>query len=376
MIYPLLPALITALGGGAISLGLLDGISDAISAGAKLWAGRLADRVRLRRGLVIAGYAIATAARPIIGVAGHAWQVIVLRATDRIGKGIRTPPRDAVIADATSREIRGRAFGFHRSMDHAGAVVGPLVAWALIQRGRMEPASVIRWSVVPGVVAVAVVWFAMRQAGIEKGEEAKGSPSPAEGPALVGPDQQRASIVFYLIVLFSLFRFPETLLLLRLHDAGLSVGLTPLVWSALHVVRTSTSYGAGRITDRLGTARTMVWGWTVYAAVCAGLASTLSAAASVGWFLVFGLVAALTEPAERAFVANLRSSAGTGRRYGVYHASVGVAALAGGLGFGFLYSRFSGTGALAVSAVGAGLLILSGAALLGWTMGSRKGNGE
>jgi hypothetical protein len=257
-------------------------------------------------------------------------------------------------------------------MDHAGAVVGPLLAWALIQRGQMQPASVIRWSVIPGLVAVVVVWLAMRQAGIGRREEATDSASPATGPTLAGPDQERSSIVFYLIVLFGLLRFPETLLLLRLHDVGLSVAMTPLVWSALHVVRTSTSYGAGRMADRLGTARTMVWGWAIYAAVCERLSSSHSAAASVGWFLVFGLVAALTEPAERAFVANLRSRAGTGSRFGVYHASVGGAALAAGLGFGFLYSRVSGEGALAASAVGTGLLILSTVGLMGWTLRTRE----
>src|SRR6185503_16011171 len=171
MIYPLLPALMTALGGGAISLGLLDGVSDAISAGAKLVAGKLADRVPLRRALVIAGYGAAAVVRPVIGIAGSAWQVIALRATDRVGKGVRSPARDAVIADATPAEIRGKAFGFHRSMDHAGAVIGPIVGWALISQAGMQPTQVIQWSVVPGIIAVLAVLWAMKKAGEGKTAE-------------------------------------------------------------------------------------------------------------------------------------------------------------------------------------------------------------
>src|SRR6185436_9082050 len=132
MIYPLIPAFITSLGGSAISLGLFDGISEALAAAAKLWSGFLADRPRLRRPMILAGYGIAALTRPVIGATTAAWQMITLRATDRIGKGIRTPPRDAVIADAVPADTRGRAFGFHRTMDHAGAVVGPLVAWLLL----------------------------------------------------------------------------------------------------------------------------------------------------------------------------------------------------------------------------------------------------
>jgi predicted MFS family arabinose efflux permease len=265
-------------------------------------------------------------------------------------------------------------------MDHAGAVIGPLVAWALINWGRMQPAQVIRWSVVPGIVAVIVAWFAMKQAGESggKGKREKGKvDAPPAGPLLVGPDQQRSSIIFYLIVLFWLLKFPETLLLLRLQDVGLPVAATPLVWAALHVVRTSASYSGGRLTDRLGAGRTMFWGWVAYAAICLGLASVETATGAVIWFLVFGVVAALTEPPERAFVANLKSRAGTGSRFGVYHAAVGIAALAGGVLFGVVYSRFSGPAALAASAGGTVLLLLSGVAMFGWTLkDGERGKGK
>ncbi|MEE8191431.1 MAG: MFS transporter, partial [Gemmatimonadales bacterium] len=152
MVYPLLPALVTAqLGGSALALGALDGIADAVAAVVKLVSGWLAEQRRRRRPLVVGGYAVATAVRPLMGLAGAAWQVIALRAVDRLGKGVRNPPRDAAIADASPGEMRGRAFGFHRAMDHAGAMLGPLVAWALIAGAGATPADVFVWSVVPGV---------------------------------------------------------------------------------------------------------------------------------------------------------------------------------------------------------------------------------
>ena len=356
MIYPLIPALITrTLGGGAVSLGLFDGISEAVASLAKLWAGWLADHPRWRRPLVVGGYLIAAVTRPVIGATTAAWQVIALRATDRVGKGIRNPPRDAVIADATLPAMHGRAFGFHRAMDHAGAVLGPLLAWVLLAGAQLTPDGVILWSVAPGLVAVVVAVWAMRSVSGEReavsGPSVRAAPQPGQG----APGRSAAT-VFMLIVGFAFVRFPETLLLLRLQDVGVPVALVPLVWAALHVVRTSLSYGGGKWSDRVGPGRAMVAGWLIYAAVCVGLATSTAAVGAVGWFLVFGFVAVLTESPERAFVAGFVRGGGTGSRFGVYHASVGVAALLGGLVWGLFYSRVGGPWALGLSAVGGAAL--------------------
>jgi len=353
MIYPLIPALVTrTLGGGAISLGLFDGISEAVASLAKLWAGWLADHPRWRRPLVIGGYLVAAVTRPVIGATSAAWQVIALRATDRIGKGIRTPPRDAVIADATAPAMRGRAFGFHRAMDHAGAVVGPLLAWLLLSVAGLTPDGVILWSVAPGVIAVGVAAWALRSAGTGRRDAGNVGSVPGPDPVTAGR-LQSPRLVFALVVLFSFARFPETLLLLRLQDLRLPVALVPLVWAGLHVVRTVGSYPGGKLADGFGPRRVMMGGWVLYALVCVGLATAPTAAAGVGWFLVFGFVAALTESPERAFVAALAGAGATGRGFGVYHASVGVAVLLGGLLFGMLYARLGGPTALSVSAAGA-----------------------
>ena len=356
MIYPLIPALVTrTLGGGAVSLGLFDGISELTASLAKLWAGWLADHPRWRRPLVVGGYLVAAVTRPVIGATSAAWQVIALRATDRIGKGIRTPPRDAVIADATAPAMRGRAFGFHRAMDHSGAVVGPLLAWVLLSVAGLTPDGVILWSVVPGVIAVGVAAWALRSAG--NGQREARDSEPVTAADSIAPDRPRSPLfVFSLVVWFSFARFPETLLLLRLQDLRLSVALVPLVWAALHVIRTAGSYPGGKLADAFGPRRVMLGGWVLYALVCLGLATAPNALAGVGWFLVFGFVAALTESPERAFVAAVARNGKTGSGFGVYHAGVGIAALAGGLVFGTAYARMGGPMALGLSAGTAGVL--------------------
>jgi MFS family permease len=343
MVYPLLPALITArLGGTAVALGALDGVAEGVSAVAKLVSGRLADRPGHRRVLVVVGYALAAVARPAMGVAVAAWQVVGLRGTDRLGKGVRSPARDTVIADSTERASRGRAFGFHRGMDHAGAVVGPLVAWVLIAQGGLQPDRVIVWSVVPGVLAVAVVAWAMsrvRSGSIPTDARTDAAVSRAGG----------SRFVFGLVVAFAFARMPETLMLLRLQDVGMSVALVPLVWSALHVVRAAASYPGGWLSDRIGPRATMALGWMVYAFVCAGLALSDDPLTAAAWFAVFGLVAGATEGPERAFVAGAGAGGRRGSRFGVYHASVGVAALPGSLLLGGVYEMVQGPAALGAS---------------------------
>src|SRR6266581_4589956 len=180
MIYPLLPAFVTGvLGAGPQALGALDGAAEFV----KLGSGRLADRPARRGPLVVVGYFIAVVVRPIIAFTGAAWQVIGLRVVDRLGKGLRTPPRDALIADVTPAELRGRAFGLQRGMDHAGAVLGPLVAWYLLASQRADVRAVIGWSLAPGVLVLMLAIWAVRDGGGRGGTRRDGErvvvPSPS-----------------------------------------------------------------------------------------------------------------------------------------------------------------------------------------------------
>ncbi|MBA3445828.1 MAG: MFS transporter [Gemmatimonadales bacterium] len=357
MVYPLLPALVTrTLGGGPLLLGLLDGAAELTSSLVKWISGQLADRPGWRRPLILWGYAIAVLVRPLIAGAGSALQVVGLRVVDRIGKGIRTPPRDALIAEITPVRLRGRAYGFHRGADHFGAVLGSLAAWYLLTRGA-DVRSVIGWSIAPGIVAFVMLTVVLR--GVTSHE------SRVTGEEHVGTRDSRLtthdSSTFWPPVLaltaLTFFRLPETLLILRLQDRGVAISAIPLVWAGLHVVRSASSYPGGWLSDRLGPRRIVAAGGLLFAAVAFAFGAELSPAQAIALFLLLGLVAGLMESGERAVVARL-APVRTGRGFGSYHALVGAAALPAGLVFGALYQSGSGRTALWASAAGMSVAVI------------------
>ena len=367
MVYPLLPAFVTrTLGGGPLVLGALDGASELTSSLLKWLSGRLADRPGWRRPLILVGYATAVLVRPLIAVASAAWQVVGFRIIDRLGKGIRTPPRDALIAEVTDPELRGRSFGFHRGADHFGAVLGSLAAWWLLERGA-DVRSVIQWSVVPGVVAFVVLAVVLKERNREPGTSNQTgnhesasvvrSTAVSSGSRLPVPGSASFWLPITALTTLTLFRLPETLLILRIQDLGVSVAAVPLIWAGLHVVRSASSYPGGRLADRQGAARVVAAGGLLFAAVAFALGLPIAPAAAVALFLVFGLVAGLTESGERSLVARL-APVRTGRAFGAYHALTGFAALPAGLFFGALYQSLSARTALWASSAGMLLAVL------------------
>jgi MFS family permease len=354
MVYPLLPAFVTTvLGGGALALGTLDGAADAAAAFVKLYAGRLADRPERRGPLIVGGYFLAAAMRPVIAVTAAAWQVIALRVVDRLGKGLRTPPRDALIGDVTPPELAGRAFGLQRGLDHVGAVVGPLVAWWMLTSGA-DVRKVILASIVPGVLVLVLATWAVKDAGSRRK-----TPEVAEGQPLTPSGVLRRPAASVLaITAFYLLRMPETLIILHAQRLGIAVALVPLLWAAVHVIKASTSFVGGALSDRIGPSRTMWIGWISYVALAAGMAFASGPAAAWVLFLALGIVAGLTESPERALVSAAAGSR-RGSGFGVYHALTGAAALVGGLSLGAVFQRVDGATAFFVSAAGAlGLVIL------------------
>jgi MFS family permease len=355
MVYPLLPALVTrTLGGGALVLGLLDGAAELTSSVVKWVSGRLADRPGWRRPLILWGYATAVLVRPMISVASSGGQVVGFRVIDRLGKGLRTPPRDALIAQITPPPLRGRAFGFHRGADHLGAVLGSLTAWFLLSRGA-DVRSVIGWSALPGVLAFVVLAVVLKggrtdgrsggQAFGSSGQSVRQSASPpVHPPARFWPPVLALTALTF-------FRLPETLLILRLQDRGVAVAAVPLVWAGLHVVRSVSSYPGGWLSDRWGPRRLVAAGGLLFSVAAFALGAALDPAEAVAVFLGLGIVAGLTESGERAVVARL-APVRTGRGFGSYHALVGAAALPAGLAFGALYQSGGGPTALWGSAVG------------------------
>ncbi len=367
MIYPLLPAFVTGvLGGGAQALGALDGAAEFAAAVVKLGAGRLADRTSRRGPLIVLGYLIAVVVRPVIAVTGAAWQVIGLRVVDRLGKGLRTPPRDALIADATPADLVGRAFGLQRGMDHAGAVLGPIVAWWLLASGSAGLRTVIGASIVPGVLVLLVATWAVRGGAATGGKGRQQAASASESMPPAAALYRPLPPALLAISFFYLLRMPDTLIILRSQQLGVPVAVVPLLWAAVHVVRSTSSFVGGATSDRLGPGQTMWLGWLAYAILAVGMARAGTAVAAWGWFLAFGLVAGLTESPERALVARL-AGAHQGSGFGVYHGVTGFAALVGGVALGAVFQRYGASAAFVASGMGGLVLVVA------WSVLERAG---
>ena len=344
MIYPLLPLFLSrVLGASPMSLGVIEGVAEAANSALKIISGWLTDRWRTPKRLVLTGYGLSSAVRPLIALV-TAWpQVLVLRFTDRLGKGIRSAPRDAMLAGYAPDHLRGRVYGFHRAMDHAGAVVGPLIASTFLLFYPGEYRALFALTIVPGVIVVLLILRLPRD---------ERSPSPAAanvtsrndvpvqasaGRVLTAPFV-KAMIV---ILVFTLGNASDAFLLLRLGDVGIAPFWIPLLWSALHVVKVMTSLAGGALSDRLGRRTPIALGWIVYAIVYAGFALFDTPALVIALFLFYGTYFGLTEGVEKAWVADMAPADKRGTAFGIYNAVLGAGSLAASLLFGWIWTRVS-----------------------------------
>jgi MFS family permease len=356
MIYPLLPAFVTrVLGAGPALLGVIEGVAETTASLLKLASGWASDRLPRRKPLVVLGYGLSSLARPLIGLATAPWHVLAIRFADRVGKGTRGAPRDALLADVTPVGQRGRAYGFQRAMDHAGAVVGPLLAATLLSLG-IDLRVVFLLSAIPAGACLVVLVSAVREdvGGVRPG-----------GAASAGRASTSAAFRRYLglLALFTLGNSSDAFLLLRAQEAGVALGAVPLLWSFHHVVKSATSTWAGAFSDRLGRRSAIVSGWGVYALAYAGFAVASSPLAPWALFALYGLYHAATEGPERALVADLAGPEARGRAFGLYHAVTGVMLLPGNLLTGWLWQAHGapaalGLGALCALTAALGLLAL------------------
>jgi len=368
MIYPLLPLfLTTTLGASASFIGAIEGAAESTASLVKLGSGWWSDKMRRRKPFVVAGYAVASAVRPLIGLAQSASQVLLLRVTDRIGKGIRSAPRDAMIAESVDPAIRGRAYGFHRALDHAGAVAGPVVAFLLLRELGLSLRTVFLLAAIPAAIAVVVVIVAVR-------EPRPAAPAPAPVAAAAPPRlHRRFDRTFWTflgaVLLFTLGNSTDAFLLLRATDLGVPVSWIPLLWAYLHVVKSATATIGGSLSDRFGRKPLLVSGWLLYAAVY--IAFAVATAAWHVWALLgaYGLFYSLTEGTERALVADLVPAADRGSAFGWFHLAIGLGALPASLLFGVLWDRF---GAGTAFITGAGLALAATLALLPVSVSNKR----
>jgi MFS family permease len=368
MIYPLLPLFLnTTLGAGALAIGAIEGAAETVAALLKLVSGWWSDRVARRKPLVLLGYGLASVVRPLIGLAQSATQVLGLRLVDRIGKGIRGAPRDALIADAVDPSQRGRAYGFHRAGDHAGAVVGPLAAFALLGWFGFSLRTVFLLAAVPAALAVITLVVGVREA-----------PRAVRGPARP-PDLRRAGLgrTFwgYLAVLlvFTLGNSTDAFLLLRAADLGVPAALVPVLWAMLHVVKSASSTPGGTLSDRLGRRPLIVGGWIVFALVYLGFALATEAWHAWALFAAYGVFFGLTEGTEKALVADLVRPEVRGAAFGWYNLAIGIGALPASLLFGAIWEM---VGPAAAFLSGAALAVTASLGLLALRVPVRSGFNE
>ncbi len=347
MVVPLIPLLLaTVLAAGPVALGIIEGAADAVSNLLKLWAGRRSDQSGHRRKpYVIAGYLLSNIARPLIAVSGSWLTVLGIRVTDRIGKGIRTAPRDALVADSVRDDHVGHAFGFTRALDHAGAVLGALAAAAIVYFGTERLDMVIALSAIPGIATVALIVFGIQET--PRTTVTTAAPTPLSWSTL-SPGTHA-----YLLAVgaFTLGKIPETFLLLRGHQLGMSTVELLLFWAAMHVVKVAIAEQAGRHTDRVGRRPFIVTGWMLYAVTLFALAFVTKPTMLWAWGLALGFYFGLTEGAERALVRDLAVPAERGTAYGWFHMIVGLAAIPAGLLLGGLWSLYGVTTAFLVSSI-------------------------
>jgi MFS family permease len=345
-VYPLLPLFLTqVLGASPMSLGVIEGAAEAANSALKIVSGWLADRWRSQKKLVLLGYGIASAVRPLIGFA-TAWpQVLAIRFADRLGKGIRGAPRDAMLADFAPANARGRVFGFHRAMDHAGAVTGPLLATAFLYFYPGNYRTLFLLTIIPGII---VMLFILRvpergrtlvRPGTDGGQTPVENLQPSEGQ--LWQLGQRFYLAMGVILLFSLGNASDAFLLLRLSDLGVKAVWIPLLWSALHVVKVVSSLVGGALSDRFGRRGLIALGWLWYALVYAAFGHFDSPATVIAIFLSYGLYFGLTEGNEKAWVADMAPVYARGTAFGIYNAALGVGTLAASLIFGAIWTRVS-----------------------------------
>ena len=355
MAYWVLPAFLVSLGAGPAQLGLIEGIAESVASLAKLFSGYLTDRIDRRKPLVIAGYLVANAVKPVLAVVTSWWQVLPIRFTDRLAKGVRGAPRDVMVAESVGPKRLGSAYGLIQSMDSAGAIAGPLLALVLL--GRFGIRSVFWAAAVPGLLCVVVAVFGIRET-VRRANRKKSDERPLAslfaGPKLPGSFY----FVFVAVTLFSLGNSSDMFLVMRAQDIGIPIKLAPVLGLVFNLTYTLGSWPAGWFSDRFSRRWIAASGYLIFAAVYFVFGRAPSAMAIWISMAVYGLYNALTQPVLKALVVEAVGEDVRGRALGVYFFATSVASLAASLIAGELWKHygagvpfyFSG-GIAAVSAV-------------------------
>jgi MFS family permease len=367
MIFNLVPLfLANVLRTGTAVIGLIDGLAETTASFMKIYSGVLSDRLGARKWITVAGYSLSTISKPFLYIADVWGWVLAVRISDRLGKGIRTAPRDALVADSIDEEQRGLAFGLHRAGDTAGAFIGVLIAAGIVWMTERSAVDLTRRtfqiavlaSILPAVLAVLVLVLGARDTGIR---------TKSKVPALsLRGMNRRFKLFMFVLVLFTLGNSSDSFIILLGQNRGLSVLHILLMLATFNLIYSTMAGPLGAISDKLGRRRLIIGGWTAYGLVYLGFALS-----KTGWqvwvlFGLYGLYYAATEGAAKALIADLVAADQRGKAYGIYNAGIGLTAFPASLIAGLLWQGsfgWSGFGPSAPFLFGAGLALLAGVLL-------------
>jgi len=334
MVYPLIPIFLTTVLGAPVAIvGLVEGIAESTASLLKVISGWLSDRTQRRKRLTVLGYGLAAIAKPLLALSFVWWQVLIARFVDRFGKGVRTSPRDALIADSTSSEDYGKAFGFHRGMDTLGAAFGPLIAFAALPLLHNNFRLYFSFAIIPAVIGVAVLALFVK----EKVRAAK-----VENLRLsLKPFNRQFKLFLLIALIFTVGNSSDAFLILRANNVGVAVGLIPLVYFVFNTVYALASTPIGALSDRIGRKVVIIAGYLIFAIVYLGFALVKSPFTIWLLFAAYGLYYAFTEGIFKAFTADLVPENLRGTAYGFLSLVLGIALLPASLIAGFLWDKIS-----------------------------------
>lgn len=364
MVYPLLPIfLTTVLGASAGFVGLVEGIAESTASLLKLISGWLSDKLKKRKALILGGYGLSALSRPLIALATQPWHILVNRFIDRVGKGIRTSPRDALLADSVAKSELGRSFGLQRALDNTGAFIGPALAFLILTCVSKDLRYLFWWACLPAFLSLIVLIWGVKEKAPQIMATVKAA-VPADLPwrEKLRIWRQEFSPTFkgYLLILlvFSLGNSSDAFLLLRAKELGIALALTPLLWLCFSLVKALLSVPGGTLSDRIGRRQVLIAGWLIYALAYAGFALAKTALAAWLLFLFYGLYFALNEGVERAFIADLSRPDQRGTAYGIYNFTIGIMALPASLLMGLIWQKAGSSAAFFFGSALAGIAAL------------------
>ncbi|MHB8895451.1 MAG: MFS transporter [Candidatus Geothermincolia bacterium] len=361
MIYPLLPVFLTSvLGASVIFLGVIEGVAEGTASILKGFSGYISDRLEKRKALILAGYGLSALTKPFFAAADAVWQVLVVRFVDRIGKGLRTAPRDALIAETTDPAIRGKAYGFHRGMDTLGAVIGPAIAFLMMWLLQGQGNSAYRWvflaAFIPGLAAVILIVFAIKETPFS---------AKAKFPSLkLSGFSRHYKMLLVVVAVFTLGNSSDAFLLLRAQNLGMKPYLIPVVWMVFNLVYSLLSTPGGMLSDRIGRKKTLLLGFPLYALVYLGFGFAHRLVYVWLLFAAYGVFYGLTQGCLSAYVADLAPPEMKGTAFGVYHMTDGVFKLLASVIFGVIWASSATSGPMAAFLFGGTMALIS--AVLLW----------